>query len=102
MLQLTRLNGHPMAINGDLIKSVESSPDTMITLVTGEKIVVLETLEQVVEKARAWRVDLLRETLSATDTAAALAQKAASSAAASAANIAHNAAPGNATDRQHK
>jgi uncharacterized protein YlzI (FlbEa/FlbD family) len=63
MMLLTRLNGQPMALNGDLIKSVESSPDTMITLITGEKIVVHESLQQVMEAARLWRVQLLRESL---------------------------------------
>jgi uncharacterized protein YlzI (FlbEa/FlbD family) len=40
MIQLTRLNGHPLAINSDLIKMIENAPDTVITLVSGEKIVV--------------------------------------------------------------
>ena len=39
MIQLTRLNGHSMAVNSDLIKFVEQAPDTVITLITGEKVV---------------------------------------------------------------
>jgi flagellar protein FlbD len=50
MIQLTRLNNHPLIVNSDLIKFVERAPDTVLTLVSGEKIVVLETSEQVLEK----------------------------------------------------
>ena len=57
MIQLTRLNNQPLAVNSDLIKFVEQAPDTVITLVTGEKIVVLETtlqiLDQIVQFRRA-------------------------------------------------
>src|SRR5438045_3830854 len=50
MIQLTRLNNLGLLVNCDLIKFVESSPDTVITLVSGEKILVRETPEQVMEK----------------------------------------------------
>lgn len=55
MIQLTRLNNHPLMVNSDLIKFVEKAPDTMLTLVTGEKIVVLESSEQVLAKIIAFR-----------------------------------------------
>ncbi len=47
MIRLTRLNRQPMIVNSDLIKFVEQSPDTLITLITGEKIVVQETPDEV-------------------------------------------------------
>jgi len=50
MIQLTRLNNTPLTVNSDLIKFVEQSPDTVITLVSGEKIVVRENASQVVER----------------------------------------------------
>ncbi|HWF40011.1 MAG TPA: flagellar FlbD family protein [Candidatus Acidoferrales bacterium] len=50
MIQLTRLNNQPLIVNSDLIKLVENTPDTVLTLVTGEKIVVLESSKQVVDK----------------------------------------------------
>jgi len=50
MIQLTRLNGSPLLINSDLIKQIENTPDTVISLVNGEKIVVLETCEQILER----------------------------------------------------
>jgi len=47
MIQLTRLNSQTFMVNSDLIKFVERSPDTVITLVTGEKIVVRDSVEEV-------------------------------------------------------
>ncbi|HEY6769636.1 MAG TPA: flagellar FlbD family protein [Candidatus Sulfotelmatobacter sp.] len=47
MILLSRLNTKAMVINSDLIKFVEQSPDTIVTLITGEKIVVRESSEQV-------------------------------------------------------
>jgi len=55
MIQLTRLNNTVFAVNCDLIKYVEESPDTVITLVNGEKLVVRETAWQVVERVREFR-----------------------------------------------
>jgi flagellar protein FlbD len=50
MIQLTRLNNRPLVVNSDMIKFIENTPDTVITLVTGEKIVVLETVAEVLEE----------------------------------------------------
>jgi flagellar protein FlbD len=61
MIELTRLNGNPVVLNSDLIKSAESSPDTMLTLINGEKIIIRESCEQLVEKVLAWRARLLAE-----------------------------------------
>ena len=49
MIHLTRLNNRPLIVNADLIKFIENAPDTVITLLTGEKLVVRESLEQVLE-----------------------------------------------------
>ncbi len=59
MIQLTRLNNHPLIVNSDLIKFVEKAPDTVLTLVSGEKIVVLETSEQVLAKIVEFRRTIL-------------------------------------------
>ncbi|HEY6445911.1 MAG TPA: flagellar FlbD family protein [Acidobacteriaceae bacterium] len=59
MIHLTRLNGNPLVVNSDLIKFVEASPDTVLTLVNGEKIVVLESSDLVVARTVAWRARLL-------------------------------------------
>ncbi len=50
MIRLTRLNNSPLAVNSDLIKFVENAPDTVITLSTGEKVVVLETLDEIIAR----------------------------------------------------
>jgi flagellar protein FlbD len=50
MIQLTRLNNSSVSINSDLIKFVEQSPDTVITLLNGEKILVRESAEQILER----------------------------------------------------
>lgn len=51
MIQVTRLNGAPVIINADLIKFVEATPDTLISLTTGEKIMVREPVEVVTRLA---------------------------------------------------
>jgi flagellar protein FlbD len=61
MIELTRLNGNAMVLNSDLIKTVESSPDTMLTLINGEKLIVREEAAQVVERVLAYRARLLSD-----------------------------------------
>ena len=61
MIQLTWLNSQPLIINCDLIKLIENAPDTVLTLVTGEKIVVLESSKAVVEKIVEFRRRVLAE-----------------------------------------
>jgi flagellar protein FlbD len=59
MIELTRLNGNPMVLNSDLIKTAEASPDTMLTLINGEKLIVREDIAEVVERVLAYRARLL-------------------------------------------
>ncbi len=59
MIELTRLNGNPMVLNSDLIKTAEASPDTMLTLINGEKLIVREALNEVLERVLAYRARLL-------------------------------------------
>jgi len=60
MIQLTRLNNKPLMVNSDLIKFVEQSPDTLVTLITGEKIVVLEKAEEVLVRVLEFRRAILQ------------------------------------------
>jgi flagellar protein FlbD len=60
MIQLTRLNNHPLVVNSDLIKFVEQAPDTVITLVSGEKIVVQECAQDVLERVIQFRRSVLQ------------------------------------------
>ena len=59
MIELTRLNGNTMMLNSDLIKTAEASPDTMLTLINGEKLIVRESCDEVVERILAYRARLL-------------------------------------------
>jgi len=59
MIELTRLNGTPMILNSDLIKTAEASPDTMLTLIHGEKLIVRESIDEVTRRVLAYRALLL-------------------------------------------
>ncbi|HTD97316.1 MAG TPA: flagellar FlbD family protein [Edaphobacter sp.] len=60
MIELTRLNGSHLAVNCDLIKHAESAPDTVLTLITGEKLVVLEPCSEVARRTLEYRASVLR------------------------------------------
>jgi flagellar protein FlbD len=51
MIRVSRLNGEPFLLNAELIRYVESLPDTFVTLTTGERIVVRESLDEVLRRA---------------------------------------------------
>jgi flagellar protein FlbD len=51
MIIVTRLNGKPLVVNADLIRSVEENPDTTITLINGDHIIVRESMSDIVAKA---------------------------------------------------
>ncbi len=55
MIQLTRINHLPMVLNSDLIEHLESTPDTVISLTTGQKMVVRESVEEVVRRVIEFR-----------------------------------------------
>ena len=59
MIEVTRLNGNAMLLNSDLIKIAEASPDTMLTLIHGEKLIVRESCAEILEKVLAYRALLL-------------------------------------------
>ncbi len=61
MIELTRLNQKLLAVNSDLIKFVEQSPDTVITLMNGEKIVVRESAPEVIARVVAFRRSVLQD-----------------------------------------
>jgi flagellar protein FlbD len=56
MITVTRLNDREIVINSELIESIEKTPDTSITMTTGKKILVKETVDDVVEKAVAYKL----------------------------------------------
>ncbi|UCC43421.1 MAG: flagellar FlbD family protein [Candidatus Zixiibacteriota bacterium] len=50
MIRVTRINDAQVVINADLIEFLESIPETMITLTTGKKIMVKETIDQIIDR----------------------------------------------------
>lgn len=50
MIHLTRLNHVPLVVNSDLIEHIEITPDTVIALTTGQKFLVLETADEVIDR----------------------------------------------------
>jgi flagellar protein FlbD len=59
MIYVTRLNHSSVVLNSDLIEHIEATPDTVITLTTGQRITVLESAADVVHAIRGWRHSLL-------------------------------------------
>ena len=55
MIRLTRLSRVPLIVNSDLIEHIEVTPDTVITLTSGQKFMVRESAEEVVDKVIAFR-----------------------------------------------
>lgn len=55
MIEVTRLNGKGLTINSDLIEMIEETPDTVITLTTGKKIIVKESRQEVKNLVKSYR-----------------------------------------------
>ncbi|WP_180539542.1 flagellar FlbD family protein [Nevskia soli] len=55
MIAVTRLNCSAILLNSDLIETVETTPDTVICLTNGQKIVVLEHVDEILERIRRFR-----------------------------------------------
>ncbi len=55
MVKLSRINGAEVTVNAELIETVEATPDTIVALTTGKRLMVVETIDQVVEKVMAYR-----------------------------------------------
>ena len=55
MVRVTRLDGSQLVVNADLIETLEATPDTVITLTTGRRLVVREPVDQVIRRVVAYR-----------------------------------------------
>ena len=60
MIRITRLNHTPLILNSDLIEHIEMTPDTVIALTSGQKYMVLETTDEIIERVVSFRQSLLR------------------------------------------
>ena len=61
MILLKRLNGKEFVLNADLIKFIEATPDTIITLSTGEKFMVKDTVHEVIDAVTQYRQKVFRD-----------------------------------------
>jgi flagellar protein FlbD len=55
VIELTRLDGAPVVVNADVIAWLESTPDTVVCLLNGDKLLVQETTRELVDRAVAYR-----------------------------------------------
>jgi flagellar protein FlbD len=60
VITVTRLDGSHLTINADLLEYVEATPDTILTMTTGHKLVVRETPESITQAVVAYRQRILR------------------------------------------
>lgn len=60
MIHLTRLNDKPFVLNAQLIRTVEELPDTTITLINGDHLIVKESMQQVVDRVLDYERSLRR------------------------------------------
>lgn len=58
MIKVTRLNHSELVVNAELIETVEATPDTVITLTSGKKLVVSEDVEEIVRRVMEYRRDV--------------------------------------------
>jgi len=60
MIKLKRLNGKEFVVNCELIQYLEETPDTVLTLTTGQKIVVVESVDEVIDKVIDYKSKILQ------------------------------------------
>lgn len=58
MIAVTKLNGEVMVVNAELIETVEKTPDTIVSLITGKKYMVKEPVEEIIAKVMEYRRQL--------------------------------------------
>ena len=61
MISVTKLNGSILTINEDFIETVEETPDTVLTMSTGRKIIIKESRQEVVNLVKLFRKELFAE-----------------------------------------
>ncbi|MCM1245662.1 MAG: flagellar FlbD family protein [Roseburia sp.] len=60
MIDITRMNEKPFTLNSDLIETIEETPDTVITLTTGKKIIVKESRQEVKNLVKSYRKEIFQ------------------------------------------
>ncbi|MBO5283257.1 MAG: flagellar FlbD family protein [Lachnospiraceae bacterium] len=62
MIEVTKLNGQKILVNPDLLEVVEETPDTVVTLTTGKKIIVKESRQEIKNLVKSFRKDIFANT----------------------------------------
>ncbi len=57
MIDVTKLNGKEITVNAELIETVEETPDTVITLTTGKKIIVKESRQMIKNLVKLYKIE---------------------------------------------
>ena len=63
MIELTKMNNTKFTIHDDLIETIEETPDTVITLTTGKKLIVKESRQEVSNLAKTYKKELFKQDL---------------------------------------
>lgn len=58
MIEVTKINGQKLLVNPDLMETVEETPDTVVTLTTGKKIIVKESRQDVKNLVKSYRKEI--------------------------------------------
>ena len=58
MIEVTKINGKKILVNPDLLEIVEETPDTVVTLTTGKKIIVKESRQEIKNLVKSYRRDI--------------------------------------------
>jgi len=61
MINVTKMNNVNITINDDLIEVIEETPDTVVTLTTGKKLIVKESREEIIELVKKYKKELYRQ-----------------------------------------
>ena len=61
MISVTKMNNKNITINSDLIETIEETPDTVITLTTGKKILVKESRQEIVNLVKLYKKELFSQ-----------------------------------------
>ena len=61
MVEVTKLNGSTVLVNAELIESVEETPDTVLSFVTGKKLIVKESRQEIKNLVKSYRKGIFAE-----------------------------------------
>lgn len=61
MIEVTKMNNMQITLNDDLIETIEETPDTVVTLTTGKKLIVKETRLEINNLVKVYKKELYRQ-----------------------------------------